>query len=304
MNKKDAFCMVEILMVLSFIGIIIVLETIILQNRINQYSAPYFNAYNSLTKAAYNVLADMYCPDSGPNAICPDGPRAFPTTPENLCSRLTEFINTAGAANIHCSAQNINNNASNFSEDSVKFVASNSFKYYISSLKKVEVEDETINYFIVYIDLNGNSKPNRVGMKYETNGGKITPIDKIYPDIVPFAVTTRGEVVPMGYPVYSNMYLTARVKYPASVIEGEINDDRYSPMMTFNDAARKSWGNGEYSDIPFSINFTKLLPTTSEARKFYNIPADNSVSIAQNEGCSAGNYTCRVIVDVSDQKRY
>ena len=70
---------------------------------------------------------------------------------------------------------------------------------------------ETGKNYIVYTDINGKKSPNRLNLE-EGN--------ELYPDIVPFAVTTRGEVIPMGYPIYDTMYLSAQVRYRAEQKEG------------------------------------------------------------------------------------
>ena len=62
-SRKKAFTMIEVLIILTLIGFILIAELIILNTKSNQYGQPYYTAYNALRKAAYNVLADMYCPD-------------------------------------------------------------------------------------------------------------------------------------------------------------------------------------------------------------------------------------------------
>ena len=91
--KKKGFSLTEITIVLVIIGVILILELMVIQNRKNQYGAPYYAAYNALKKASANILADIYCPDSGPNAICPTGPRPYPKDSKAMCERLKEFIN-------------------------------------------------------------------------------------------------------------------------------------------------------------------------------------------------------------------
>lgn len=346
-SKKYAFTLVEILIVFVIIGIIIVLEMHILQAQLNQYSAPYYNAYNTLSKAAYNVQADIYCPDNTKpvaQQICPNGPRDFPTTSEGLCNRLKEFVNTAPNQG-NCKATEINDNSNNgdqFDDKHIKFVASNSFRYYITGLKHIDCANSNsssnkqlcagttsnnVDYFVVYVDINGEKKPNRVGMN---------PNDEIYPDIVPFAVTTMGEVAPMGYPIYSPIYLTAKIKYPQvekiNPDTGEIlgfTERRSSASMDYFSAVIGAWGGGFNSEIVDSILFTEKMNDKFPGKSFYTAKkitnykkSGNTYSVLSDgetkkihfdnhnppvettRRCTAGTFDCEVIVDSTLNKRY
>lgn len=300
--KKPAFSLMEVMIVFVIIGVLLVFELIILQGRTNQYGAPYYNVYSALKKASYNILADMYCPDeNSEDPECKVGPRPFPDNTYDLCRRLAEFINAPGAQT-YCgsgksdTSRDIDDDASNIGEDTLRFTASNSTRFYISPLKTYTfASGETIRYFIVYADLNGKEKPNRVGK--DTS-------DRIFPDIVPFAITTRGETIPMGYPVYSNMYLTAKIKYPAAEINGMIVDNRFSKTMSFFEAVQGAWGGSVDPDITFSIPFTDEMPDTSEAKSFFLGEIPESAEFKSAEGCKGGEYTCRVVIDSYVGKRY
>jgi len=107
-NKRRGFSMIELIVIMTFISFIVIIELMILNNKVNEYATPYYTVYNALKKASYNILADMYCPD--PRSADPDcrvGPRDFPTTSEELCLRLAEFINTA---ELNCSATELDIN--------------------------------------------------------------------------------------------------------------------------------------------------------------------------------------------------
>lgn len=300
-NKKHAFTIMEIMIVFTIIGIIIVFELIILQNRMNQYGAPYYNVYSALKKASYNILADMYCPDpNSEDPECVKGPRPFPDNPYDLCRRLAEFINVPKGAtcgeNKNDTSKDINDDATNLNEDTIRFIASNSFRFYISPLKTYTFESgETLDYFIVYVDINGKEGPNRVDK---------TPSDKVYPDIVPFAITTRGEAIPMGYPIYSNIYLTAKIGYPAAEMNGSIVDNRFSKSMSFFEAIQGAWGGTISPDITFSIPFNDNLPNTNLAKKFYLGQVPEATEFMSQEGCKGGEYTCRVVIDSYQGKRF
>ena len=313
-SRKKAFTMIEVLIILTLIGFILIAELIILNTKSNQYGQPYYTAYNALRKAAYNVLADMYCPDE--NSSDPDcriGPRQFPTTPQALCSRLTEFINTSeknceNLTPINDMADNINNKAPHF-------IASNSFRFYFSDMKSIEADDtfgntNSLDYFVVYVDINGEKRPNRITCEGE----------QILPDIVPFAVTRRGEVIPMGYPVYSSNYITAKIIYPSKVGDDGVLTNRSSGSMSYYDAVYGAWPSStarevqRHIDIPFSIMFSQDdIYNNSNIRQCYDgrdLRLKTEESYKQlakdktDEGCKGGTYSCRVVIDSSIHTRY
>ncbi len=300
-KRKKAFSLLELMIVFVIIGIITVIEMMILQTRINQYGALYYNIYSALKKASYNVLADMYCPDeNSDDPECRLGPRPFPDNSYDLCKRLSEFINVPKGANCgsgeNDKSKDINDEASNINDDTLRFTASNASHFYMSSLKTYKFDSgEEIKYFIVYVDLNGKEPPNRVDKK---------PQDRVLPDIVPFAITTRGETIPMGYPIYSNTYLTAKIKYPAAEVNGAIVDDRYSKSMSFYEAIKGAWGDTISPDITYNIPFTDQIPNNSKAKSFFlgEIPTD--FEFKSQEGCKGGEYTCRVVIDSFQDKRF
>ncbi len=357
-SKKNAFTLIEILLVFLIIGIIITFETIVLQGQLNQYAAPYYNAYNTLFKAAYNVQADIYCPDDTlppGKQICPDGPRPFPKTTKELCERLKEFINTVPGKG-SCKNTDIDDNSSNgnqFDEKHLRFVATNSFRYYIAEKKFTDSnfkcppeatgslpqpcagsnnKKNGLNYFVVYVDITGEKAPNRVGMSKS---------DEIYPDIVPFAITINGEVVPMGYPIYSKIYMTAKIKYPQIEIinneTGEVkgsHERQYSGSMDYFSAITGAWGGVANMEIPDSILFTEKMNDKFPGKSFYpnkkvkkynysqsnpttanlTIEEDNTnykvhydddaTPTIKTKRCVPGTFDCEVIVDSMTEKRY
>ncbi len=300
-KRKKAFSLMEIMVVFVIIGIITVIEMLILQGRINQYGAPYYNVYSALKKASYNVLADMYCPDkNSDDPECVLGPRPFPTNSYDFCKRMAEFINVPKGANCgkgkSDTSMDINDNASNINDNTLRFTASNASRFYISSLKKYTFSNgEEINYFIVYVDINGKDSPNRVDKK---------PQDKVLPDIVPFVITTRGETIPMGYPIFSNTYLTAKIRYPAAEVNGVIVDDRFSKSMSFYEAIKGAWGDTISPDITYSIPFTDEMPNSSRAKSFFLGEIPVNPEFKSQEGCKGGEYTCRVVIDSYQGKRF
>ena len=321
--SKKAFTITELMFVLLVIGIIISIQIRTINTRINQYSAGYFNTYHALKKAAYNVLADMYCP--GPS--CPDetlrdpnkgAPRPFPEDSENLCLRLAEFINTT---QLNCKAPsvqvlgtgglNLNNEMPDGTNRStVKFVAGNSYRFHISDMKEYEINNSSgvhkVKYFIVFVDINGEKKPNSFYCNEVMGDFK--------PDIVPFVITTKGEVIPVGWPIHEKTYMTAHVKLPVKLKEDK---DRRTKSLTFYEAVHGAWPDGanvyEHHNIPFSVQFNDIVNkdgTNNDFLKqcFFTKEADYKNTAAglsfEDEGCLGGTYSCRVVIEQPTTTRF
>lgn len=315
-KKKNAFTMIEILIVFVIIGFILVAELIILNSKSNEYGNPYYTIYNSLKKTSYNVLADLYCPGSA----CPNTsltfPRQFPTNGEDLCKRFAEFLNVSEN---HCEGLTpINDAANNIDTNNPHLVLSNSYRMYFGDEKLYTWKDSSgisqqLNYFVVYVDLNGEKAPNRLTCKGT----------KVMPDIVPFAITRRGETIPMGYPVYSKLYITAKISYPSISKEGTTElENKTSGSMSFYDAIYGAWPSAisgeveKHIDIPFSLMFSDeddFIKANSNIRQCYDgrepelKPESEYKAMAlskESEGCKGGTYNCRVIVDSTTTTRY
>ena len=118
MIKKNAFTIIESIIVLMIIGVISTFALAVVKSDKNKYGPLYYTAYEVLRKANYSVYADPNCPylpndhsdivndsntineinDSiGSNAVPCCGangcrPRAYPVNSFQLCERLSEFI--------------------------------------------------------------------------------------------------------------------------------------------------------------------------------------------------------------------
>lgn len=298
MNKKSAFSLTEVLVVLTFIGFIIVTQLVVMTSKVNQYSGPYFTVYNAVKKTAYNVLADIYCPCTGndcPNEECKKGPREYPKTSTNLCKRFSEFINT--------SENNCNNfkpvgNDLDFKKATPGFIATNSYKFYFHDGRFTKtINGKTVNFAIIYVDINGEKRPNRF----------VCDNSDILPDIVPFAITDNGDAIPIGLPTYSKAYMTASVGYPSKNSMEKVNS------LIFNDAILTAWPNDTKGNIsiPFSVNYVNELNSAIQ-NKFVSCVSDNSPTqkvkyvpqIATNLGCKKDTYNCRVIIDKHKTTRF
>ena len=304
--RKRAFTLTEILIVMTIVGFILIAQLSVLSSKINKYDGTYYRAYHTLHKAGYNILADMYCP--GPS--CPDAsitqPRSFPTTTSALCARLAEWLNIT--------TNNCNNNAfshGNITEKSTAhLIASNGFKIYIGAMGEKEVSNgQKIKYFPVYVDINGEAKPNRTDCVAKSD---------VLPDIVPFAVTTRGETIPMGFPKYSKKYMTAKVKLPNEyTTSGGTNkiESKNTKTLSFFEAALASWPkNNNYNavsnhfDIPFSQDYdstnlhSQCYQTISKATLLSD--AKSIIDSYKDKGCNGTSFTCRAIIDKPTSVRY
>jgi len=321
--RKKAFTIVEILVVFVFIGVIVVAELLVLKGRINQYSSSYYTTFEAIRKTSYNIMADIDCYNGAKtdNPECNKGPRSYPTTSEELCERMKEFINAAPESEKagRCSYEDIDDAASNFKDEdkTLRFTASNGNRFYISRMYEKEIPTrENINiktkyqYFIVYVDKNGKNKPNKVTMRAGER-------NEIYPDIVPFIVTRRGEAIPAGIPAYSRLYMTAKIIYP-DIIDGNGNivADRFSESMTFNEAIHRAWGGVVDPTLPYSLPFSEYMSEkNNKATSFFintslvtNPPGLDDESVTANDGFAAGcdseNYTCSISIDSNIETRY
>ena len=310
--------MVELIVVFSIIGFIVIAELIILNNKVNEYANPYYAAYNALKKASYNVLADMYCPD--PNSSDPEcrkGPREFPTTSRGLCNRVAEFINTSENYCNSADSVEINDEATNIDNEHPHFISSNSYRFWFGGMRKIQVPNamggvDELEYFVTYVDINGEKRPNRI-----TCDGP-----RILPDIVPFAITRRGEVVPMGLPVFSKTYLTAKIKYPVDITNADDMKSKQSPSLSFYEAIYGAWPATDpmdknvfrYIDIPFSIVFAEdpLYLNSNINQCLDGMDPDLLDSNAYKaeaiprtvKGCVGGTYSCQVVIDSSAGTRF
>ena len=349
MDKKKAFTVVELIVVLVLIGVILSFEVQVIRHKVNQYGAAYYSTYNSLRKLAYNIIADTDCPDcegptseetpgdpntrlicnaTGEVSICPNGPRNYPRDHVEMCKRLIDYFNLAGDPT--CDSDPIvlsSTDTDVFRDETVggkkgtlKFMTSNSLKYYLSDYMEHTIGGDKIGFFIVYVDLNGDKRPNTI----EHKGGET------FPDIVPFVITQRGEVVPAGFPIYSRNYLTAKVKFPAHEDASGNPVESMSESMTFYEAVNMAWVQKtgtpsikESLDITFSwdvnkhfaglpILTTKLTQKDGKKTKIVDFPGDDFFSASQEaaknrgrvNGCEGGTYNCKVIIDSNSNTRF
>lgn len=129
-------------------------------------------------------------------------------------------------------AVNRDDNCNESAKNSIlpSFIAANGQKFYISGLTSANFpimangSDEALRerryYRFVAVDLNGDSGPNRQyakGAKFPWTleaGATAVEDSGSYPDIVLFALTDNGQVIPLGLPEFTTVYATAKVYFP------------------------------------------------------------------------------------------
>lgn len=295
MKKNRAFTLPELIVVFTLIGIISVVSLYTINNRFTDFFSRYFTAFDALNKAVYNTYTDTYCGAKGARectgSTLTTG-RLFPTTPESLCNRLKEYLNAAeGVGNCSNNVIGIPND-DQFTNGNLQFMLTNGFKFYFSDKNDnvKTAQGEKIEYFIAYVDLNGSAKPNSYGLPH--------------PDIVPFVITTTGEVIPIGYPIYDKTYATARVMN---------YENEQTTSYTINEASQKAYGKTPYKDIPFSLirlferkNVTgrpvlpEGVPNNVDILKQYPL-SDNKIV---DFDCEEGTYNCVMKIDENLERRH
>lgn len=299
MDSKRAFTVVELLVTFGIISILMVLSYHTANERFTDFFTRYYTAFDALNKAVYNTYTDTYCRVQG---VSEDGKRdcsrdntagtdyiktgrPFPDTPEKLCKRLSEYLNVT--KNSTCKTASISDNGDNFNDSTLQFTLSNGFRFYFSGKKSAVVnhggkKPKNVDFFIVYVDLNGKGEPNRVTLPH--------------PDTVPFIITFTGDVIPVGYPVHDKSYASARI------VDGLGKETK---SFTIDEARQLAFGNVPYTDMPITMIpfFNALLPDNvkpSGTFTTYNIGDEGTASMK----CEAGTYVCVLKIDENFGKRH
>lgn len=258
--KKKAFTIPETLIFMTIVGVICVMMMTIIKPNQKFYRFAYYNAYYVLATAGYNILEDARARrESDDPSRYPAADRIFPEDVKEMCKKLAQnpdmqagtsdenygYIN---ATYYKCSSNFIaKKNAldSDFGKGKESFKATNSMRFFLAAKDalgnpfSMNVNDPIggsavpIEFYLIWVDLNGDRGPNTA--KIASNGR--------LPDIVPFAMTTTGKVVPLGYPTVDTTYLSARVKFPND------SKDAFSQIDNFYNIQIKSYGDKEYPTL-------------------------------------------------------
>lgn len=276
--KKTAFTIPELLIFLTIVGVVSVMMMTIIKPGEKYLPYAYYNAYNALSTAAFNIKEDANDNNMSGDATISDDDKYFPgalvalngeanmnKAAKDLCKKLANKPNATDAedeygyintSEYYCDNFKFYSNIGEFkgvsgSGSEYAFRATNSMKFYISTLGGKKVHDamssETpydLKYFIVWVDLNGDRRPNTA----EWSKNKAT-------DIVPFIITTSGKVIPVGGPTIDTRYTTVRIKYPSD------SSLKYSPRsMSLLEGQIAAYNEKEFP------NYDQL----SLSRSFYN----------------------------------
>lgn len=286
MGAKRAFSLPELLIFMTIVGVISVFMITIIKPNDKALKYQYYNAYNTLRTAGYNINQDAIdAVESGDSSYTAVDKR-FPINAKELCTKLAVnrnsdptksdgkygYINTAV---YNCNAGPTvpkSGTPSSFTDEKMAFQSSNSMKFYITERSTYNVTNSlggsvSVTYFLVWVDLNGNRGPNTTDWKE----GKAA-------DIVPFLMTDNGNVVPLGNPIKDMKYLEARVQF--------VTDEKtyYSEPMTFYQAQMTAYGTKQYPSVDMNsvrASWKTLFSGTAAAPKTY--PSEKS----QDSQCTA-----------------
>lgn len=260
MGMKKAFTFAEMMIVFVIIGTIIALGVSSVKPWEKSYKYSYHRMYNALALSIYNHMVNTTEDD------------AFPNKANSFCEALLEFMNTAehfkNAAEVKtfCQGRFLHGNPTSYPDDKV-IRPTNGSRMWIGAkdgsgnpYSKAFTQDgitDTVRYYIVYVDLNGDRKPNT--SKWTRNQ---------MADIVAFLVTDKYSVIPVGYPEIDSRYLEAHVIYPSfdSTGEEETTGDDYqtSDAMTYYEAKVQSFDLNDDGNIDMVINNINTYDFNSE----------------------------------------
>ena len=171
---------------------------------------------------------------------------------------------------------------SNIEEIEPSFVAANGQRFYISSVvtansmhKAFGEEKQRKSYRFVVVDLNGSAGPNS---QFRTHSK--------LPDLVLFAITANGDVIPLGLPEYMKSYINAIVQYPEFLNKKDPKDPTKflrntvleSDTMTLFDAKRHAWGPKAGANDPgiiYSQGYSEDEPMSYSSVFYFNANSCN-----------------------------
>lgn len=309
-NKLDAFTIPELLIFLTIVGVMSVFMMNIIKPGEKYIPYAYYTVYNALSEAAYNIKEDALDISSGNNAdTAKEEDKVFPgvkasannqteakAAARELCKKLAidpdsdpdnassgfqyGYINTT---EYFCSAADFkplslkNSLTNNDINTKMAFRATNSMRFYISEMGSINVPDnmngdniQEVKYFVVWVDLNGDRRPNTFAWS-----------EKKPADIIPFIITTSGIVIPAGGPIVDPRYTTMRIQYPSgsdlkfsarsfSFLEGQIMayNKREYPAYELYSIQNSRFTDGTYGKVlytseEFNRKRTEILQKTS-----------------------------------------
>ena len=242
-NKKEGFTLAETLICLVIIGVISIVMLTMAKPADKTTRFTYSNLYKGLSEGFYNAMLHRFQKPEGENHSYTTGDPFDSTLARDansdegadvLCRKLVEYIN---ATSVFCSPTRlVDQKAETFLDEDIQFISNNGIKFYTSNLIQGTVgeegKEETIRFYLVFADLNGDKGPNRLEV-IKDDKDKI----RIYPDIVSFALLDNGMTVPLGLPEISSRYILARLAYQE---DGDLTYSKASEPYYI--AKNKAWG--------------------------------------------------------------
>lgn len=276
-RKKTAMTLGEMMMVFVVIGVIASLAIVTIRPFEKSVKWIYYRTFHTINTAIYNAMLTK---------------AEFPQNSVDFCKALLEYINSNDN---NCAVErNVTLSTTSFTDDKIQIVASNGVRLYIAAKEdgkpfthtqtQTNGIDTSINYYVVFADLNAEKKPN-------------TPIwtERRMADIVGYVVTEGSDVVPIGYPEIDTRYMYAKVVYPP--VDSDDLDDNVSESISYFDAKHKAWGTTVDSTEAMSFDFQADFPADSPFKITY--PASYP-SIDLDNGCMEENSPCYVKIEEYD----
>ncbi len=287
--RQKAFSLPEILIVMSIVAIAALLFITTLRPNSDKLVLKklYYNAYRTLSTAAYNIQADVEdynnklieeADAAGTEQPSENELKSFPKTQAELCEKLISdkegYINISGGA--ACSNVVQADSEQQFKDKTgpelrkmATFTASNGMYYFMSPM---DAEGNTI----IWVDLTGDRAPNTAEWR------KAAPAD-----IVPFMIAYNGVVVPLGYPTYDIRYLTARITNS----DPDVTKD--SQIMSFYAAKVGAFNNKSYKLEPLSWSDPITMSNKEITQMVHNVSADANCEDRQETEFPA----CTVLIE-------
>ncbi len=247
MRFKRGMTLAETLLVFIVMGIIASMTIISVKPWEKTYKHIYSRIYNALGIMIYNDMVEQ---------------GKFPESSVDFCKTILKYMNTSDhKQDIFCTTDHDVGPNPNFTEiddngdavlynrDNFIHLSNGSIIWYAGdttnstcgtdslqpcpfSYKMYNGEDliGSINFYLVFADLNGDKKPNSSNFAANSDA-----------DIVAFAVTDKYTIVPLGLPQVDMKYLQAHFAYPS---ENDEEEDVVSDPMTYRAAQVLAFGTG------------------------------------------------------------
>lgn len=242
LRNKKGVSLAELLIVFIIIGIIASLALVTIKPYEKTFKWLYVRIYHALETATYNSMMKR---------------TSFPTSSTAFCNMLLEYINSSFN---NCAARDLNISSITFPEADIKIITTNGMRLWIGSNGGAPYAHSksgvttNMNYYIVYVDINGTRGPNSTEW---VSDGKLT-------DIVAFVVTEGSVVVPVGPPEIDTRYMFASAIYPPD--DERRPEGTRSVPMSYNAAKNVAWGTSKSDAEIMTLDFYKDFPANSPFR--------------------------------------